>query len=175
MARAGLPSISSDGRFVVFASDATNLVPGDNNGFADIFLRDTCNGAPSGCTPTTTLISVAADGSAANGASAAPSISPDGRYVAFDSIAANLVLDNSSSSTAGSSVSAASESFLRDTCHGGPQRLHAGDYALDHVRFAGAISSLVLKYLSAPHHKKIKLIRKQNDAIRVEPYRPRER
>jgi trimeric autotransporter adhesin len=108
------PSISADGRFVVFASDATNLVPGDNNGAADIFLRDTCNGAPSGCTPATTLISVAPDGSEANAASASPSISPDGRYVAFDSLATNLIVDGSSTATAVTS----SVSLLRDTCFG---------------------------------------------------------
>ena len=62
------PSISADGRLVVFASDATNLVAGDNNGVADIFLRDTCIGAPAGCSPATTLVSIASDGSSANAA-----------------------------------------------------------------------------------------------------------
>jgi hypothetical protein len=109
------PSTSTDGRYVLFASDATNLVPGDNDGVTDIFLRDTCNGAPSGCTPGTTIVSVTPDGGAANGASTAPAISPDGRYVAFNSVATNLVLDNLSNTAA-----AGLQTFLRDTCHGGP-------------------------------------------------------
>jgi trimeric autotransporter adhesin len=109
------PSTSTDGRYVLFASDATNLVPGDNDGVTDIFLRDTCNGAPAGCTPATTIVSVTPDGGAANGASTAPAISPDGRYVAFDSVATNLVLDNLSNTAA-----AGLQTFLRDTCHGGP-------------------------------------------------------
>jgi hypothetical protein len=102
------PAISADGRFVVFVSDATNLVPGDNNGVADVFMRDTCFGAAADCTPATTRISISSDSNEANGASASPSISADGRFVAFDSDATNLVLDNAS----------AGRTFVRDTCHG---------------------------------------------------------
>jgi WD40-like Beta Propeller Repeat len=117
------PSISANGRFVVFASDATNLVPGDNNGVSDIFLRDTCIGGPAGCTPTTTLISVAFDGSMANAASAVPSISADGRYVAFQSDATNLVPGlvpggMPSSVPTDSAVTVTTGAFLRDTCFG---------------------------------------------------------
>jgi hypothetical protein len=103
------PVISADGRFVVFASDATNLVAGDNNGATDVFLRDTCIGAPAGCTPQTTRISVAPDGGDSNGASASPSLSADGRFVAFDSVATNLVLND---------APASGRTFLRDTCFG---------------------------------------------------------
>ncbi len=118
------PSISADGRFVAFVSDATNLTAGDNNGFADVFLRDTCIGAPSGCTPATTLVSVASDGGSANGASASASISADGRFVAFDSEATNLVLAGAASvamtdnSAASSLASIPAGAFLRDTCFG---------------------------------------------------------
>lgn len=109
------PSISSDGRFVAFVSDASNLVPSDDNAAADVFLRDTCTGAPqnSGCIPGTTRISLGPGGAEANGASASPSISPDGRFVAFESAATNLV--------AGSPIplpGAAAGTFLRDTCFG---------------------------------------------------------
>lgn len=122
------PSITADGRFVVFASDAANLVPGDNNGVADIFLRDTCIGAPAGCSPATSLISIAPDGSSANAPSGAPSISADGRFVAFLSAATNLLPAAASAGSVSSTppnivpndsaaaVSAAT--FLRDTCFG---------------------------------------------------------
>ena len=53
-----LPSLSADGRFVTFISDASNLVAGDHNGVADVFLRDTCLGGPAGCTPATTRLNL---------------------------------------------------------------------------------------------------------------------
>lgn len=103
----GAPAISADGRLVVFASDASNLVAGDTNGVTDVFLRDTCIGAPDACTPATTRVSLNSDGGEANSASDTPSISADGRFVAFSSTAGNLVADGSS---------APSGAFLRDTC-----------------------------------------------------------
>lgn len=78
------PSISADGRYVVFHSDANNLVPGDTNGAADIFLHDRQTGA-------TAIVSVASDGTQGNSTSKDPVISADGRYVAFWSYASNLV------------------------------------------------------------------------------------
>ena len=77
-------SISADGRFVAFDSDATNLVDGDTNGFADIFVHDRQ-------TDKTTRVSVRSDGTEGNGSSYNPSTSADGRFVAFDSNATNLV------------------------------------------------------------------------------------
>ncbi len=109
------PSVSASGRFVAFASDANDLVPGDANGVADIFLRDTCIGAGAGCLPATTRISVGPDGAESNGASAWPSISSDGRFVAFDSAATNLVSDGQASATGNSGGA-----FLWDTCFGVP-------------------------------------------------------
>ena len=76
-------SISADGRYVTFASDATNLVPGDTNATTDVFLHDRQ-------TRKTTQVSVASDGAQGNGASASASISADGRYVAFYTQANNL-------------------------------------------------------------------------------------
>lgn len=87
----GFASISADGRFVAFPSDASNLVPNDINGFRDVFVRDTCQGAPAGCTPSTVLVSMASDGNHANGGSFLPSISADGRFVTLESEASNLV------------------------------------------------------------------------------------
>ncbi|MEM8531288.1 MAG: cadherin-like domain-containing protein [Chloroflexota bacterium] len=92
------PALSFDGRYVAFASEATNLVDGDTNNDRDIFVRDRDTdvdgifdepGAMS-----TTRISVASDGSQANGASFAPSISANGRYIAFESFASHLVDDD---------------------------------------------------------------------------------
>lgn len=87
-----MPSISGDGRWVAFASASTNLVPGDTNGVVDIFVKDTLTGA---CV----RVSVDSSGIEANGSCwvagfaevGGPSISPDGRYVAFHSLATNLV------------------------------------------------------------------------------------
>jgi Tol biopolymer transport system component len=78
------PSISATGRYVAFDSEATNLVPGDTNGVADVFVRDLAAG-------TTERVSVASDGTQANGPSTAPKISRDGRFVVFKSDATNLV------------------------------------------------------------------------------------
>lgn len=108
------PAVSAEGRYVAFQSDSTNLVPGPGSGFTDIYVRDTCIGAVMGCTPTTTRISVANDGSLPNGNSRSPAISASGRYVAFDSSATNLFLG--STQTGG-----AADTFVRDTCLGAPQ------------------------------------------------------
>ena len=77
-------SISADGRFVAFHSSATNLVDGDTNGTADVFIHDRL-------THETTRVSVSSDGEEANGWSEFPSISANGRFVAFGSWASNLV------------------------------------------------------------------------------------
>lgn len=78
-----LPSTSADGRFIAFQSTATNLVPGDVNGFSDIFVHDRMTG-------TTELISKSNSGELANSHSYSPSISGDGRFVAYESSASNL-------------------------------------------------------------------------------------
>lgn len=76
--------LSADGRYVAFNSAASNLVAGDTNGEYDIFVFDRISGE-------TERVSVGALGAQANGASSTPSISADGRYVAFASEATNLV------------------------------------------------------------------------------------
>ena len=80
----GQASISADGNHVAFFSRATNLVPGDTNGHDDIFVRDRQ-------TNTNTIVSVDSSGNQGNNDSFLPSISADGRCVAFDSYASNLV------------------------------------------------------------------------------------
>ena len=77
------PDVSSNGRFIVFASDATNLVTGDTNGKRDIFIRDTV-------TRKTKLVSKAG-AKLANFNSFQPVVSDDGRFVAYLSDATNLV------------------------------------------------------------------------------------
>jgi len=77
-------SVSSDGRYVVFSTSAPGLVVGDTNGFSDIFLRDTVNN-------TTTRISSGINNALTDGGSFYPTISSDGRYIAYESLAINLV------------------------------------------------------------------------------------
>jgi Tol biopolymer transport system component len=78
------PSISADGRYVAFDSDASNLVAGDGNGTTDVFVRDLQ-------TKKTTRVSVDATGGDSNGGSISSDINGDGRYVAFSSEATDLV------------------------------------------------------------------------------------
>ena len=79
--------LSANGNVVAFWSSASNLVPNDTNGVADVFVRDRAAG-------TTTRISVDSNGVEANGASSDPAISADGRFVVFASAATNLVAND---------------------------------------------------------------------------------
>jgi hypothetical protein len=109
------PVMSATGRFIAFISNASNLVPAVGLPFANIFLRDSCLGAGVSCVPSTVAVSISVDGSSlGNGNSSASTeslsriaISEDGRYVAFESDASNLVTDDSNE---------AGDIFLRDTC-----------------------------------------------------------
>jgi Tol biopolymer transport system component len=102
------PSISSDGRYVTFASNASNLVAGDTNGVEDIFVHDRVTG-------TTERVSVANDGGESFGPSFTPSISSDGRYVTFASYASNLV--------DGGDANVAADIFVRDVFNGTTERV----------------------------------------------------
>jgi Tol biopolymer transport system component len=98
------PVMTADGRYVAFVSTATNLVAGDTNGIADVFVRDMQTGA-------TTLASVGAQSRGAEvpySSSESPEITPDGRFVALYSTATNLV----------PGVSSAGEIYVRD-CQAG--------------------------------------------------------
>jgi WD40 repeat protein len=94
------PAVSLDGRYVAYTAS--------QNGHSQVFARDTCQGADSSCQSRTLLISSALDGTAASEDSHAPSMSSDGRYVAFSSAATNLVGESST----GRQV------YVRDTCFG---------------------------------------------------------
>ena len=103
-------SLSGNGRFVAFSTKAANLVPPtDTNGAFNLFARDTCLGAPPGCTPTTIRVSMPSDGTQAVDSSEQPSISANGSYVAFRSAAFNLLPG---------APNGAPFVYLRDTCFG---------------------------------------------------------
>lgn len=78
------PSISGNGRFIAFESSATNLVEGDTNDATDVFVHDLKTGK-------TTRVSVSSEGAQGNQTSDHAAISANGRYVAFESLATNLV------------------------------------------------------------------------------------
>jgi len=86
------PSISADGRYVAFVSASPNLVDGDLNLTDDVFVHDLKTGS-------TVRVSVDSKGTQADRQSAWPSISADGRYVAFQSDATNLVTGDTDNAT----------------------------------------------------------------------------
>ena len=122
-------SISGDGRYVVFESDATNLVASDNNGVTDIFVRDLTAG-------TTTRVSVSSTGEQANGASFAlgqRAISDDGQLIVFESDATNLVSGD---------TNAVSDVFVRNLLNNTTTRLSITSGSAQPTTFSteGAIS-----------------------------------
>jgi len=110
-----VPSISADARFIAYASNATNLVPQNVNGQGQIYLRDTCFGAAAGCAPSTSLVSIGNDGSIPNAGTNNQSMSADGRFVAFASLASNLVPGDTFPAFGWKDI------FVRDTCFGAPK------------------------------------------------------
>jgi hypothetical protein len=92
------PSVSANGRFVAFTAT--------RDGHSQIFVRDTCQGATEACQPRTLLVSAAMDGVVGNDDSSSPSMSADGRYIAFSSAATNLLPE----------APPGSQIYLRDTC-----------------------------------------------------------
>ena len=103
------PTISADGRFVAFQSLASNLVPGDTNCHYDVFVRDLKAG-------TTRRMSVGPKGQG-DGESAFPAISAEGRFVAFSSLATNLVDGDTNATT---------DVFIRDRWTGATRRVSVG-------------------------------------------------
>jgi hypothetical protein len=100
-------SISTDGRFIAFESFATNEVSGDTNGVADIFVYDRQSGVK-------TRVSVDSSGAEANAKSLRPAISGDGRFVAFESDATNLV---------GNDTNGVTDIFVHDNQTGTTERI----------------------------------------------------
>ncbi len=104
------PSISADGRYVVFSSLSSNFVDGDTNDNSDVFLRDTVDN-------TIERISIATDGTQGDGDSVRPTISADGKFVVFQSLASNLVADD---------TNALEDIFLRDLVNKTTVRVSVG-------------------------------------------------
>jgi Tol biopolymer transport system component len=103
-------SISADGRYVAFRSLSSNLVPGDTNGVWDVFVHDRRSGA-------TERVSLGSGGAQGNGDSVWSSISADGRYVAFDCAATNLVSEDTNGLW---------DIFVRDRLGGTTERVSVG-------------------------------------------------
>ncbi len=103
----GSPVISPDGRYVAFHSWATNLVPGDTNGYVDVFLHDRNTGV-------TERVSVLSTGEQGNDSSDIPTISADGRYVGFESFSTNFAPDD---------TNGACDVFVRDMTTGSMRRI----------------------------------------------------
>jgi Tol biopolymer transport system component len=116
--------ITPDGRYAAFASEASDLVAGDTNGIADVFLRDLQAG-------TTTLVSLGARASGTSNGSESPVITPDGRYVAFYSAATNLVAGEVNSG----------DIYLRDVAGG--LTTWVSSYALTAQHLAGGTNPVV--------------------------------
>ncbi len=121
----GEASISGDGRFVVFTSKATNLlgIGGDTNGLDDVFVHDRQAG-------TTERVSDGPDGLQADGKSFGASISGDGRFVAFFSIATNLL-------GPGADTNGQADVFVHDRQTGTTERLSVGPGAMQANDFSG--------------------------------------
>lgn len=109
-AATGGATVSADGRFVAFSSEAADLVPGDGNGVSDVFVRDLRTGR-------TTRVSVSSAGVAGDRASTFPSLSGDGRLVAFRSFADNLV---------GRDRNGVEDVFVHDRVAGTTERVSVG-------------------------------------------------
>ncbi len=115
-------SITPDCRYVAFESFASNLVPGDTNGWSDVFVRDRQNG-------TTERVSIEAGGIQGNGDSYGGWLSADGRFVAFGSIATNLVPAD---------TNGFSDVFVRDRRIGTTERVSISSGGAQANNFSGA-------------------------------------
>jgi Tol biopolymer transport system component len=105
------PSISADGRYIAFGSEANNLISEDVNDSMDVFVYDQI-------TKQTLLVSVASDGSQGNGKSFWPSTLTNGRYIAFSSFASNLVMGDTNN---------AIDIFVHDLSSGQTERVSVGN------------------------------------------------
>lgn len=105
-----MPAISADGRVVVFASQAVNLVAGDGNDCGDVFARDRCDAK-------TERLTVSSDGVEATGSSGFPRVSADGRFVAFISEAPDLTAEDTNEKQ---------DVFVRDRAAGTTFRVSLG-------------------------------------------------
>ncbi len=130
--------ISGDGRYIAFESGSTDLVAGDTNGWADVFIHDQTTG-------TTTLLSVAADGSQGNSVSATAAISGDGSRVAFFSVASNLIPGD---------TNGIQDVFVRDWPSGGLELVNVteggGQFSVNTAAPSLSRDGSVIAYIAAP-------------------------
>jgi Tol biopolymer transport system component len=105
------PDISADGRYVIFHSEAPNIVPSDTNKMEDLFLRDTQENV-------TSRVNVGPDNLQADRRASQATISDDGRYIAFESAATNLVTDDTNGTV---------DVFVRDTVTATTTRVSLSD------------------------------------------------
>jgi Tol biopolymer transport system component len=109
---AAFPAISADGRFIPFVSAL--LLPEDVSDVQNIYLRDTCEGAAAGCIPNTVNVSLGLSGVQANAGSYVPAISPDGRFIGYQSAATNIAENNLND------TNRQPDFFVHDSCAGAP-------------------------------------------------------
>jgi hypothetical protein len=126
------PAVSADGRYVAYTAMQGH--------YAQIFFRDTCTEAVASCQPHTALVSITSDGSAANADSHSPSVSADGRYVAFSSTATNLLATSAASPESAALPGPGRQIYLRDTCTGTPSSSCTPSTALISTDASGALS-----------------------------------
>ena len=131
-ATSGSSSLSGNGRYVVYQSDASNLVSGDTNKVRDIFVYDRQ-------TKNTQRVDLTTDDTQSNGDSQSASISDDGKYVAFESDADNLV---------SGTTNAEFDVFLRDLDAGTTEKIEANSFPVlsgdaQHILFNSSLSTLV--------------------------------
>jgi hypothetical protein len=122
--------MSSDGRYIAFSSAATNLAIASSSSASttgrQIYLRDTCTGAQSQCSPSTQLISTDPTGQLVGTEGILPSVSASGRFIAFLAVTPSHASSQSGSTAAAKSAAATSATsnsgfrqvFVRDTCIG---------------------------------------------------------
>ena len=116
-----VPVISANGRYIAFHSSSTNLVPGDTNVAPDVFVHDRESGV-------TTRVSVDGDDIQGNNTSFSPSISGDGRYVAFMSFASNLVPEGD--------ANASSDIFVPDRQNADTELVHVDSDGVQGIGFS---------------------------------------
>jgi Tol biopolymer transport system component len=114
-------ALSADGRFVAFASYASNLVPGDTNGTPDVFVRDRHQ-------RTTERVSVSSSGTEGDAESGLPALSADGRFVAFRSLAENLVAEDTNETW---------DVFVRDRAEGSTVRVSVSSNGTEGLQASG--------------------------------------
>jgi hypothetical protein len=125
-ARSAQARLSADGRYVLFLSEASNLVAADTNAKTDLFLYDRVTRIPE-------RVSLGADGAQANGNSAGSGMSPDVRWVVFSSDATNLVSND---------TNGYNDVFLRDRATGVTERVSVSSTASQGTwdSYAGSVS-----------------------------------